>query len=195
MMTYSTVADIWRPGERTHALLYNIWLIFGGSVFIALSAQLAIGLPVPFTMQEFAVLMIGALFGSRLACMTVGLYLFEGFAGLPVFAHHLGGLPVLLGPTGGFLVGFLAAAYVTGFLAERGWDRKFTTTALAMLAGNVLIYTFGVIRLNFLFGFHEALVTGLYPFAVGAVIKILVAAALLPSVWRLLQRCGLLNKS
>ncbi|MEJ2647719.1 MAG: biotin transporter BioY [Sedimentisphaerales bacterium] len=90
MMTYSTVADIWRPGERTHALLYNISLIFGGSVLLALSAQLAIGRPVPFTMQEFAVLMIGALFGSRLASMTVGLYLLEGFAGLPVFAHHLG---------------------------------------------------------------------------------------------------------
>ena len=194
MILNPTIADIWRPSEKTQALLFNMSLIFGGSVFIALSAQFAIGGPVPFTMQTFAVLTIGALFGPKLGSMTIGLYLLEGLAGLPVFAQWRGGPAVFLGYTGGFLIGFLAAAYVTGFLAQIGWDRRFITTALAMIAGNVLIYTFGIMHLTHLVGFQQALVMGLYPFIAGAVIKIVLAAALLPSGWKLLARCRLLEK-
>ena len=191
MTTNSTVADIWRPAEKSQALLYNISLILGGSVFIALSAQFAIGWPVPFTLQTFAVLMLGALFGAKLGSMSVGLYLLEGLSGLPVFAHWRGGLAVILGPTGGFLIGFLAAVYITGFLAEMGWDRRFITTILAMLAGNILIYTFGIMHLTHLIGFQQALAVGLYPFIAGAVAKIVFAAALLPAAWRLLSHWGI----
>ena len=194
MILIPTVADILRPGEKSQALLYNILLILSGSIFIAMSAQISIGGPVPFTMQTFAVLLVGALFGPKLGSMSVGLYLLEGLAGWPVFSYWRSGLHMLLGPTGGYLVGFLAAAYVTGFLAQKGWDRRFSTTFLAMLVGNFLIYTFGLIRLTNLLGFKQALVIGLYPFIVGAVIKIVLAAALLPTGWKFLKYCGLLNK-
>lgn len=193
MILSPTFADILRPSEKSQALLYNISLILGGSLFIALSAQISIGGPVPFTMQTFAVLLVGALFGARLGCMSVGLYLLEGLAGLPVFSYWRSGLPMLAGPTGGYLVGFLAAAYITGFLAQKGWDRRFFTTILAMCAGNVIIYTFGIVHLINLFGVKQALVVGLYPFIAGAVIKIFLAAALLPTGWKCLEYCGFLK--
>ncbi|MBN1975664.1 MAG: biotin transporter BioY [Sedimentisphaerales bacterium] len=195
MILNSTVADILRPSEKSQAFLYNIALVFCGSIFIALSAQIAIGGPVPFTMQTFAIPLIGALFGAKLGCMCVGLYLLEGLAGWPVFSYWRGGFHMLLGPTGGFLVGFLTAAYVTGFLAQRGWDRRFSTTFLAMLAGNIFIYTFGIIHLTNMMGFKQALVIGLYPFIAGSVIKISLAAALLPTGWKLLAYCGFTDKN
>ena len=182
-----TIADVWRPSEKSQAILYNLFLVFGGSVFLALSAQLAIGWPVPFTMQTFAVLVIGILFGPKLGSLTVGLYLAEGLAGLPVFSHGLGGLPVLFGPTGGYLVGFMIAAYTAGLLAQIGWDRKIGTTILAMIIGNLIIYTFGFFWLAHLTGLKTALFSGIYPFIPGDIIKIAVAAALLPSGWKLIR--------
>jgi biotin transport system substrate-specific component len=190
MLQNSTVADIWRPGEKTNALLYNILLIFGGSIFIALSAQIAIGGPVPFTMQTFAVLLIGALFGAWLGSLSVGLYLLEGLAGLPVFSHGRGGLAMLFGPSGGFLIGFLAAAYVTGFLAQHGWDRRIGTTILAMTAGNIIIHLFGFIWFSLLAGVNTALALGFYPFIPGDIVKIALAAAMLPSGWKLISYSG-----
>ncbi len=182
-----TVADIWRPDEKSRALLYDLLLILGGSIFLALSAQLAIGWPVPVTMQTFAVLIIGVLFGPELGTMTVGLYLLEGLAGLPVFSHGLGGLYVFFGPTGGYLAGFMAAAYVTGLLAQIGWDRKIGTTILAMIIGNLVIYSFGFFWLAHLAGIKIALISGIYPFIAGDIIKIALAAALLPSGWKLIK--------
>jgi biotin transport system substrate-specific component len=187
MTTCSTVADVWRPGEKSQALIYDLLLILGGSLFIALSAQLAIGWPVPITMQTFAVLVIGILFGPKLGSLTVGLYLAEGLAGLPVFSHGLGGLLVLRGATGGYLVGFLAAAYMTGLLAKIGWDRKIATTILAMIIGNLIIYTFGFFWFAHLAGTRIALVSGIYPFIPGDIIKIALAAVLLPSGWKLIK--------
>ncbi len=190
MKINATIADIWRPFEKTRACLYDISLILGGSLLIGLSAQIAVGWPVPFTMQTFAVLMIGALFGARYGSLTVVAYLIEGAAGLPVFSHGQGGLAVLFGPTGGFLYGFVAAALVTGFLAQRGWDRHVVTTILAMIIGNLLIYTFGLLWLSLLVGFKSALAAGLYPFIAGDLVKIGLAAALLPAGWKLLSRFG-----
>jgi biotin transport system substrate-specific component len=187
MIQNSTVADILRPSEKSQALLYNIVLIFCGSIFIALSAQISIGGPVPFTMQTFAVLLIGALFGARLGSLSVGLYLLEGLAGWPVFSLGRGGIPVFSGPTGGYLIGFLAAAYVTGFLAQHGWDRRTGTTILAMAAGNIIIHLFGFIWFSFLTGIHNALVFGFYPFIPGDIVKIALAAAILPSGWKLIS--------
>jgi len=195
MLTNVTIADLWRPREKTRAGLYDISLILGGSLLIGLSAQIAIGWPVPFTMQTFAVLMIGALFGARRGSLTVIAYLIEGAAGLPVFSLGRGGLPVLFGPTGGYLFGFIAAAYVTGWLAQKKWDRRIATTIFAMIVGNLLIYSFGLLWFSLMVGLRNALVTGVYPFIAGDMVKIGLAAALLPNGWKLLARFGLTGES
>jgi biotin transporter BioY len=131
--------------------------------------------------------MIGALLGPRLGSLAVLAYLVQGLAGLPVFAFG-GGLAAMAGPTGGYLVGFIPAAYVSGSLARRGWDRRMTTTILAMVLGNIAIYTCGLLWLSFLMGpSTKVLVVGLYPFIPGDVLKICLAAILLPSGWKLLN--------
>lgn len=190
MVTNATVADLLRPCERRLAGFYDLALIVGGSLLIGLCAQLRIVLPfgpVPVTGQTFAVLMTGALLGSRRGGLAVLAYLIEGAAGLPVFAYG-GGAAALLGPTGGYLMGFLPAAYITGSLAERGWDRRFGTTVLAMVLGNAAIYACGLFWLCCLMGAGTRVLTvGLYPFVVGDLLKIVLAAILLPSGWKLLD--------
>jgi biotin transport system substrate-specific component len=197
MLTNITVADVFRPALKRLAVIYDIALVIGGSLFIALSAQIAVHLPfspVPVTGQTFAVLLTGALFGSRRGCLSVLLYVIEGMAGLPVFAMGRGGLPVLFSPTGGYIVGFIAAAYLTGLLAEKGWDRRTATAALAMALGNIVIYTSGLLWLACLrFIFRVPIesgglfLVGVYPFIIGDILKIILAAILLPSGWRLLR--------
>jgi biotin transport system substrate-specific component len=188
MLANATVADFLRPCEKKYALLYDIVLIVGGSLLIALSAQIAIGFPVPITAQTFAVLMIAALLGTRRGVACVLAYLAEGAAGLPVFAQAKGGLAAFAGPTGGYLVGFVVAAFVVGLLAEKGWDRRFWTTILAMVIGNIIIYAFGLTWLSILTGPRAAAAGGLYPFIPGDILKILLAAAALPSAWKIIRR-------
>lgn len=193
MPTNTTVAGVFRPCRKIYAGFYDISLIIGGSLLIALSAQIKIWLPfspVPVTLQTFAVLMLGALLGSRRGSLCILAYIIEGAAGLPVFAAG-GGLAVLIGPTGGYLVGFIPAAYITGSLAEKGWDRRVGTTVLAMFLGNVSIYAFGLFWLSCLIGAKEALALGLYPFIVGDCLKIALAAVVLPSGWKLLDKIKL----
>ena len=113
---------------------------------------------------------------------------------MPVFALGAG-FAVLLGPTGGYLAGFIAAAYITGLLAERGWDRRAGTTVLAMLFGNMTIYAFGLLWLCCLMGLNKSVLTmGLYPFIIGDLLKISLAAALLPSGWKMLKYSGFVSK-
>ncbi|UCF15720.1 MAG: biotin transporter BioY [Phycisphaerales bacterium] len=184
-----TVADLLRPSERRRAGFYDLALILGGSLLIGLCAQIKLmpfG-PVPITGQTFAVLMVGALLGARRGTLAVLAYLAQGLAGLPVFAAG-SGLLVLIGPTGGYLIGFVPAVYVTGLLAEKGWDRRFATTVLAMASGNVIIYVCGLARLCLLMGPNKGvLTTGLLPFIPGDILKIIMAATFLPSVWKLLD--------
>lgn len=188
MLTNATVADIWRPGEKVRAGLYDLVLIVAGSFLIALSAQLAIGFPVPISGQTFAVVMIGALYGARRGSLCVLLYILEGAAGLPVFANAGFGIAVLSGPRGGYLMGFIAAAFVVGALSQAGWDRRVWTTVLAMLIGNLIIYSFGLSWLFCLMGFSSKVLTvGLYPFIAGDILKTALAAVLLPSGWKLLE--------
>ncbi len=195
MLTNATVADVLRPCEKSRAGLYDLVLIFAGVVFIGLSAQLSIGFPVPFTGQTFAVLMIGALYGSRLGSMCLASYVLAGAAGVPVFSNFGSGVLFLSGPTGGYLIGFIAAAYVVGLLAEQGWDRRVWTTVLAMIVGNIILYTFGLLWLFCLMGFSaKVLIVGLYPFIIGDLLKIALAAILLPSGWKLLGYTGLTGK-
>ena len=195
MLTNATLVDFLRPCEKSKAGIYNLTLILSGVVFIGLSAQLTIGFPVPFTGQTFAVLMIGALYGARLGSLCLVSYMLAGAAGVPVFSNFGYGVLFLSGPTGGYLIGFIAAAYVVGLLAERGWDRRIRTTVLAMIFGNLVIYTFGLLWLFCLMGFSaKVLVVGLYPFIVGDLLKIALAAALIPSGWKLLGYLGLTAK-
>ncbi|GBD10276.1 Biotin transporter BioY [Candidatus Thermoflexus japonica] len=165
-------------------------LILGGSLLTALMAQITIPLPftpVPITGQTLAVLLVGAALGSRRGALSMAAYVLEGALGLPVFAGGTAGLKRLTGPTGGYLIGFIAAAFVTGWLAERGWDRRPLSTALAMLTGNTVIYLFGLPWLAlFLGGFSGpkgALALGLLPFIPGDLSKLALAAFLLPSAW------------
>ena len=182
------IGTLW-PAGSAPALRWALLTVLG-SLFLALCAQVQVPLwPVPMTMQTFGVLLLGMAFGARLGAATVALYLLEGAAGLPVFAGFSGGLPVLSGPTGGYLFGFVIAAWLVGALAERGWDRGVLTTALAMLFGNVVLYVPGLIWLaGFVGGAEEAFAAGLAPFWIGDLLKVALAAGLLPSAWWLTRR-------
>ncbi len=180
---------------RAQQRVVDILLIIGGSLFTALMAQIAIPLPftpVPITGQTLAVLLVGAALGSRRGALSMAAYVLEGAAGLPVYAGGAAGLARLLGPTGGYLIGFIAAAWVTGWLAERGWDRRPFSTALAMLAGNVVIYLVGLPWLaRFLGGFlgpKGAIALGLLPFIPGDLLKLTLATFLLPSIWWMIRK-------
>ncbi len=198
MIAGMTVADLVRPSEKGLACLYDAAVVLGGSIVIALCAQVAVGGPVPITGQTFAVLIIAALLGSRRAVLCVLTYLVEGLSGLPVFAHAEAGLGVVLGPRGGYLIGFLAAAYIVGSLAERGWDRRPATTVLAMVLGSVGLYVCGLAWLFCLIhvfarplGGPGVLAVGLYPFLAGDAVKIALAAILLPAGWKIIRYFGL----
>jgi biotin transport system substrate-specific component len=165
----------------------------------AAAAQISVPLgftPVPLTMQDMVVLIGGAALGSRLGMAAQLAYLAAGIAGLPVFAAS----PVLpqgplrlLGPTGGYLMAYPAAAFLTGYLAERGFDRRYFTSVLAMAAGLAVIFAFGVSWLALFarpagLGLDAALRAGFYPFLVGDIFKIFLGAAILPGVWKIVGR-------
>lgn len=204
MMTNVTAIELFRPDTKRQAILYDFAMIIGGSAVLGLTAQAAVLLPfspVPVTAQTLAVLLIGALFGARRGALTVLTYIAQGTAGLPVFAGATFGPAVLMGPTGGYLVGFVAAAYIAGRLAEQGWDRRFATTALAMVIANIAIYTCGIAWLTYLvsvgkleIGLDKLLAIGCYHCLVGDALKILLAVTILPSGWKLLNRCGIAGR-
>ena len=147
MIAGLTVADLARPSERRLACFYDAALVVGGSLVIAVCAQIAIGYPVPMTGQTFAVLMVAALLGARRGTLCILTYLAEGLLGLPVFAQGKAGLAAFLGPTGGYLVGFVGAAYLVGALAQRGWDRRSATAIMMMVLGDVVLYACGLVWL------------------------------------------------
>ena len=158
-------------------------LVLGGSIFLALVAQVSVPLlPVPITGQTFGILVLGLLYGSRLGAATVLAYLAQGAVGLPVFANGAGGAAVLIGPTAGYLWGFVIAAFVVGWLAERGWDRNIGLTAVAMLVGNVILYVPGLAWLYVIAApdFATTLQWGLTPFIPGDLLKLVLACCV---VW------------
>jgi len=188
-MLHSTYADVIRPQTRGYSLTYNALLVIGGSLLVALCAQLAFHLPfspVPVTMQTFGVILVGALLGSKRGALSMIAYIAEGGAGLPVFAGGKFGFIVLLGPTGGYLLGFVAAAFIVGWFAERGWDRRCWSTVVAMSLGTIVIYICGLAWLVRFVGVELVFKAGLYPFLPGAAVKIGLASILLPSGWKLL---------
>ena len=173
-----------KPSALTGAVMKAALVVFG-SVLLAVSAQFKIPLyPVPVTGQTLVVLLIGMTFGARLGGITIAAYLFEGALGLPVFAGGTAGAMVLIGPTGGYLFGFLLAGVATGCLAERGMGRTAVSTVAAMIVGNCVIYLCGALWLSNFVGFGQAIAAGVLPFLYGDVLKLIVAAGVVPLAWR-----------
>lgn len=192
-------AALWPVGTG-NAAIRAIALAVLGSIFVAVCAQITVPLwPVPITGQTFAVLVVGMAYGMRLGAASLLLYLMLGVVDLPVFANQASGFEVLMGPSGGYIIGFVLAAGALGYLAERGWDRHPATTALAMIIGNAVLYVPGLLWLwKFYAGpgieyvasagaetaFGAAIMAGLIPFLIGDALKLLLAAAILPIAWR-----------
>jgi biotin transport system substrate-specific component len=167
----------------------SVALVFAFSLLTALAAQIVIPIgPVPITGQTFAVLLTGALLGSRLGALAMIVYLLEGASGLPFFYGGSGGFGHLLGPTGGYLVAFPAAAFITGAFAEHGWDKRFLTAVAAMAVASAVIIFSGWAWLSQFMSASVAFHAGVSKFIVGDIIKIVLAAAALPAGWRLLDR-------
>jgi biotin transport system substrate-specific component len=185
---------LWPPnGKPVSVLLRAAILAVAGAVLLTVSAKVNLQLPfVPMTLQTLVVLMIGAAYGWRLGTATVALYLFVGACGLPVFAGPIGGLKVLLGATAGFLFGFVVAAFITGWLAERGWDRSVGWLFLAMGFGHFIILSMGWAWLSFGVGLGvgKALIVGVTPFLAGALLKNAIGALLIPLAYGAVGRRG-----
>jgi|SRR5882672_4262361 len=169
----------------------SVSLVVAFSLLTALAAQIVIPIgPVPITGQTFAVMLTGALLGSRLGAMAMIVYLIEGASGLPFFYGGSSGIAHLLGPTGGYLVAFPAGAFITGAFAENGWDKRFFTAVVAMAVGSIVILLAGWAWFSVLTHTPPlaAFKVSVAPHIVGDIIKILLAAAVLPTGWALLKR-------
>jgi biotin transport system substrate-specific component len=181
-------------------LVVDVVLVVLGAAFTAALAQISVPLwPVPITGQTLAVLLVGASLGSVRGGLALIAYAAAGVVGLPVFApeddgSHVTGWAAILGPTGGYIIGFIFAAAFVGWLSERQWDRKLLKAALTFLGGSLVVFAFGLPWLAFVLGtdLDTTLQYGLYPFIVGGIIKTAIAAGLLPLAWwgadRLSQR-------
>jgi biotin transport system substrate-specific component len=187
------IGAIW-PHADTRGLLRVALLAIAGAALLTLAAKIKVPFyPVPMTLQTLAIAVIAASFGARLAAITVLLYLAQGMLGLPVFTNTppaVAGLAYMTGPTGGYLVGFVAAALLVGHLAERGWDRSLPVLFAAMMLGDAVILACGTGWLAFGvgMGLDKALQVGLYPFLLAALLKEALGAALIRSAWTLVRR-------
>lgn len=169
------------------SVVTDVALVAAGVALTALLAQVAIPLwPVPITGQTLAVLVVGASLGAARGATSLAVYAILGAAGMPIFSEQSSGLAVLAGPTGGYIVGFVLAAALTGWLAERRWDRRFLGAAVAMTAGTVVTFAIGLPWLAVATGgsLEQVLAWGLVPFIPGGIVKAVVAAAILPLAWR-----------
>lgn len=195
---YSTFVDaITARGNSNFRVAERVGAVLFITVLTAIAAQISIPLPltpVPFTFQPMVVLVGAAALGSRLGVASQVLYLVIGIAGLPVFAWSPAlpqGAARLFGPTGGYLMSYPFAAFLTGWLAERGFDRRYLTAVLAMMCGLVVVFTGGVSWLMLgatRLGFTAALAAGFYPFIVADFAKLLVASGVMPSLWKIIGR-------
>jgi biotin transport system substrate-specific component len=173
--------------------LRAVVLVVAGTALLTLSAKIKLPLPyVPMTLQTLVVLVIGAAYGWRLGVTTIIAYLGEGAAGLPIFAGPVGGLAPLTGPTAGYLFGFVAAAFITGWLSERGWDRSVPRLFIAMGIGHTVILAVGFAWLAFgvRLGVEKAWLVGVLPFIAASVIKNALGAGLIPAIRRVVDRRG-----
>lgn len=191
-----TIADFLVPiqiGERLGVRVRNIALIVVGALLIYLTARVAFpvpGSPIPVTGQTFGVLLAGGALGFRRGVSSVALYVLIGLVGLPFFAEGKGGINVILGSSGGYLIGFIVAGAIVGRLAELGWDRRILGAVVAMLIGNVVIYLIGVPWLMAVAHFDLAtgIAKGVTPFLIGDAVKLVLAAAAFPAAWWIVGR-------
>jgi biotin transport system substrate-specific component len=191
-----TIADFLVPirvAERVSPLLRTVGLVVAGALLIYLTARVAIprpDSPVPYTLQTFGILVVGGALGMRRGGLAAVLYVVLGVVGLPFFAEGKGGVAVIWGATGGYLIGFVLAAAVVGRLAELGWDRRISGSTGAALLGTVVIYAVGVPWLAAVtdLTLGEAVATGMAPFLVVDAVKLLAAAAVFPAAWWVVGR-------
>lgn len=194
----TTLADYLVPSRQARSLnlLRDCLLIIGSSILTALCARVSFQLPftpVPITLQTLSVLLVGAALGSKRGGLALLLYLAEGAIGLPVFAPVVGspgGFAALFSFTGGYLWSYPIAAFVVGWLCERGLDRSFLTSALSMLPSTVIIYLLGVFQLGLVLHMTaaQAIQAGMLPFIPGDLFKLVVAALLLPTTWAIVRK-------
>jgi len=178
------VLTIWLR-ERT--LAERLLILAIANLLLIACAQIRIPLPftpVPITGQTFGVLLTGALLGSRYGTLVVIAYVVQGLTGLPVFAGLKGGIAVSFGPTGGYILGFIPAAFVVGWLLEKGWYKNLVLTIIAFALGNVTIYAFGLPWLAFFVGWDQVLQMGLLPFLPGDLLKLILAVLVIRSVYK-----------
>ena len=181
---------------RSSALTQALFII-GGVGFIAALAQISIpipGSPVPVTGQTLAALLIGTTYGARLGFITFSTYLLAGIAGAPIFAGSTHGIERVTGATGGYLVGMLLASFELGYLADRKADQSFKTSFPALILGDLIIFTFGLLwlRASLDLSWSATIAAGLTPFILGELLKIAITATSLPLIWRRISRT--LNK-
>ncbi|MFT3798861.1 biotin transporter BioY [Microbacterium sp.] len=181
-----------RPSDHARAFALDAGLVVAGAAFVCLLAQVEIPLwPVPITGQTLAVVVVGAALGARRGAAALITYLLAGLAGLPVFAGFTGSIAAVAKPSFGFVIGFVFAAYVAGWFAERAWDRKPVLAFVGFVAASAIPFAFGIPYLAFIlnvvgggsFGIAEILDLGLWPFVVGGLVKAAVAALLIPAAW------------
>lgn len=206
-MNAATRTLVHRLAGRADSRSFSRAISFASVVFVAAltaaAAQVSVTFPftaVPFTFQPMVVLLGGLALGSRLGCASQGLYLAAGIAGLPVFAASVTlppGALRLLGPTGGYLMAYPLAAFVVGYLAERGYSRRYATSVLAMLAGLGVVYAGGAAWLGMFadignvtaaVGLQAAIAGGVAPFILADIVKVFAAAAVLPALWKIVGR-------
>lgn len=172
-------------------LVTDVALVAGGAALTGLLAQVAIPLwPVPITGQTLAVLLVGSALGATRGALSMLAYAMLGVVGVPWFSDAEHGLGVLLGSTGGYIVGFVLAAALTGWLAQRQWDRKFLQAAVTFLAGSGVVFLVGLPWLAVVTGadLAQTLSWGLWPFIPGGIVKALIAAAIIPALWQGVRR-------
>ena len=187
------LTELFGATEGTMRLAKQAALVVAGVAVLAIAAKIKVPMwPVPITMGTFAVLSIGAAYGARLGLATIFGYMLIGALGFDVFAGSSAekfGLEYMMGGTGGYLVGYVLATLLLGILARKGWDRSAPKMAGAMLLGNALIYIPGLIWLGMLYGWDKPILAwGLTPFLVGDVVKLALAAALFPAIWKFVSR-------
>jgi len=181
-----------RPSDRARAIALDAGLVVAGATVVALLAQVEVPLwPVPITGQTLAVVVVGAALGARRGAAALVTYLLAGLAGLPVFAGFTGTVAAVAKPSFGFVIGFVFAAFVAGWFAERAWDRRPLLAFVGFVAASAIPFVFGIPYMAFIlnvvgggaFGIGEILQFGLWPFIVGGLIKAALAALLIPAAW------------
>ncbi len=189
-VTTPVLAEVLGPQEGAALRVKQVALVVLGVIALAIAAKIKVPMwPVPITMGTFAVLSVGAAYGTRLGLATIFGYMLVGALGFDVFAGSSAekfGLEYMMGGTGGYLVGYVLATVALGALAARGWDRSPVKMALALVIGNALIYVPGLLWLGTLYGWDKPILQwGLTPFLLGDAIKLALAAVLLPALWKM----------